>query len=539
MNKSMRTQSFALPLAFALASAGMMASCGSSQPPVATAPTVTATRPPALSSEEELRPPRNQPGPIPMIEMRNAASPLVTFRIVFQTGSSDDPTGREGLTYVTSRAMAEGGTEALTYEELTRRLFPMAAQISFRVDRDMTVFVGQVHRDHIAAFYPLLRDVLLHPRLAESDFQRVKNQTTSSLTLELRGANDEALGQEFVQSLVYANHPYGHPPLGTETGLGAMTLADVRAHRDHTLCRDRVIVGIAGGYPDTLAAELRRDMEQLPAGCIARAPLPVPERPHGLHVVVIDKPTASSAAVSAAFPLSITRTAPDFAAVQFVTNYLGLHRQSSGVLYNTIREQRGLNYGDYAYAEHFEQDSHSRFPAANIQRRQQYASIWLRPLPPNKAHFALRAAIRAMTRTLEQGITAPDFERTRGFLTGYVNLYAQTEAARLGYALDDVWNHTVEPGYPERVRAALGQLTPESSVATARRFLTARDMWIVIVAPNARELADAIGRNAPSPITYDSPKPAEIIAEDHEIESFPLAVRPEDVRVIPLTDVFH
>jgi zinc protease len=403
----------------------------------------------------------------------------------------------------------------------------------------MTVFEGQVHRDHVAAFYPLLRDVLLHPRLADEDFRRVKAQTTSALTLELRGNDDEALGKELLQSLIYQQHPYGHPVIGTERGLAATSLEDVRAHRGQVFCRERVIVGLAGGYPEELATQVRQDLEQLPGGCRPRALLPAPTRPQNMHVVVIDKPSASATAISVGLPVSTTRAQPDFAALQFVTNYLGLHRQSSGVLYSTIREARGLNYGDYMYAEHFAQDGYSRFPRPNIQRRQQYASIWLRPLRPPTAHFALRAAIRALSQTLEQGIDAESFDRTRTFLSGYVSLFAQTESTRLGYQIDDFWNRAAGGTYPERMRAAWSALGPDTALTAARQHLSPRDLWVAIVAPNARELADAIGRNAPSPITYDSPKPDEVLAEDRVIANFPLAVRPQDVRIVPLAEVFH
>jgi zinc protease len=341
-----------------------------------------------------------------------------------------------------------------------------------------------------------------------------------------------------LQTLIYANHPYGHPALGTERGLAASTLADARAARDRIYCRDRVMVGLAGGYPAELATQVRTDMESLPANCAPAVTLAHAQRPHGVHVVVIEKPDSASTAMALGFPVEYTRASDDFPAVQFATNYLGLHRQSSGVLYHTIREERGLNYGDYAYAEYFEQAGWTRFPRTNIQRREQYASIWIRPVRPPTAHFALRAAVRALSRLIENGIPAEDFTRQQTFQSGYVNLFAQTESERLGYAIDDQWGHLTTP-YADRMRNAWSHLDREQAHAAARRYLTTQDLWVTIVAADARALADAIGRNAPSPITYDSPKPAEVLAEDREIQAFPLAVRPEDVRVVPLADVFR
>jgi zinc protease len=477
--------------------------------------------------------------PVRVVELRNEASPRVTFRIVLQGGSADDPTGKEGLTRLVARLMVEGGTQALTFEQLTRRLFPMAAEIHYQIDRDQTVITGEAHRDHVTVFYPLLRDVLLAPRFADEDFRRVKTQSLADLRLDLRGSSDETLGKELLQSIVYPGHPYGHPPVGTERGLEGITLDDVRAHYRSLFCTARITVGLAGGYPAALVDTVRNDLDALPAQCADRAPAPAVERPRGMHVVIVDKPASSSTAISLGAPLAITRRDDDFAAVQFATSHLGLHRQSVGVLYQTIREARGLNYGDYAYAEHFEQENGTRFPRPNVLRRQQYASVWIRPVPSRAAHFALRAAVRALDRTVREGVSQDDLTRVRGFLDGYVGLYTQTEAARLGYAIDDALTGNAQGSWATRTRAAWAALTPDAVRAATQRNLTAQDLWVAIIAPNAQELAQAIGSNAPSPITYDTPKPAAVMAEDEQIAVYPLPVRPDDVRVVPLAEVFR
>lgn len=477
------------------------------------------------------------PRPVRVVALPNADDPLVTVRVVFESGSADDPPGREGLTRLTARLMAEGGTDSLDTAAFARALFPLAARVEFYVDRDMTAFTAQVHRDHAAAFYPLLRDLLLHPRLGEEDFARLRTQTRSTLTTELRGANDEELGKEALQALLYRGHPYAHPALGTEAGLDAMTVEDVRAHRLRVFTRGRVLAGIAGAYPAALESALRGDLAQLPASDSAPVALPTAAAPEGMRVLLIDKPAANATAISFGRPIGLTRRDDDHAALGLVTSYLGLHRQSVGVLYQTLREARGLNYGDYAYAEHYAQDGWSRFPRPNIQRRQQYASVWLRPVPNRVAHFALRGAVRALDRVAREGVPADDIARVRGFLGGYVGLYAQTASSRLGYALDDLWAGA-SGDWAGRSRSAWERVDTPLTQRLATTHLGARDQWVVIVTPDAQRLADALVADAASPITYDSPKPAEVLAEDQEIAAFPLRVRREDVRVVPVAEVF-
>src|SRR5215475_6528950 len=64
-------------------------------------------------------------------------SPLVTFRILFMTGSAFDPPGKEGLAALTASMLAEGGTRSMAYEQIVQALYPMASSINTQVDKEM------------------------------------------------------------------------------------------------------------------------------------------------------------------------------------------------------------------------------------------------------------------------------------------------------------------------------------------------------------------------------------------------------------------
>ena len=58
-----------------------------------------------------------------------------------------------------------------------------------------------------------------------------------------------------------------------------------------------------------------------------------------------------------------------------------------------MREKRGLNYGDYAYIEYFPLGMYLMEPPPNVARSQQIFQIWIRPVEPPTAKFALRLAL--------------------------------------------------------------------------------------------------------------------------------------------------
>src|SRR5713226_1267402 len=104
-----------------------------------------------------------------------------------------------------------------------------------------------------------------------------------------------------------------------------------------------------------------------------------------------------------------------------------------------LREQRGLNYGDYAYIEHFQQQGGN---AATAQlgraRHQQDFTVWLRPVQNENRLFALRAALYELRRSLaDEPFSSAEIEQTNGFLDGYILLFDQTDQRKLGYALDE------------------------------------------------------------------------------------------------------
>ena len=74
-------------------------------------------------------------------------SPLVTFRILFNTGAAYDPAGQEGVAALTAAILAEGGTQRLPYAQILERMYPMATSLGWQVDKEMTVFHGVTHVD--------------------------------------------------------------------------------------------------------------------------------------------------------------------------------------------------------------------------------------------------------------------------------------------------------------------------------------------------------------------------------------------------------
>ncbi len=468
--------------------------------------------------------------------LRVAHDPTVSFRLWFKVGAQDDPAGKEGLAALTAAMLTEASTQKNAYEAVVDKLFPLASAYSAAPSMEMTVIVARTHQDNLADFYPLFLDAILAPAFKQEDLDRLKSRTLNLLETTLRFSSDEELGKAVLYGDVFAGSPYGHLVAGTVAGVKGITLDDVRQFYAEHYTRDNVVLGLGGGFDDALLARLQQDLGKLPAGKPAVVPPPMPPPIHGRQVTIVEKNTASTA-ISFGFPIDVRRGAKEWYALAIANSWLGEHRNSNGHLYQVIREARGLNYGDYSYIENYPNGGQRMKPPQNVARRRQIFEIWIRPVPNEARHFALRAALRELDKLVANGLTQEQFDLQREFLKNYVLHYAPTTTERLGYALDDVF-YGMSEGHLAKFRRMMDEVTLADVNAAIKKYWQTENVQIAIVTKGAAALADALASDAPSPITYASPKPDSVLEEDKAIGTYPLKIARAAIRIVPVTELF-
>jgi zinc protease len=468
--------------------------------------------------------------------VQKSALPQIRFKLLFAAGSAHDPKGKEGLAALTAAMVASSGSRERKIDEVTRALFPLAGSFNEQTDKEMTTFSGSTHKDNWDRFLGIALPLLVDPGFREEDFRRLKDAQKNALVLDLKDNNEEEFGKERLQANVFAGTPYGHPVLGTVKGIESITLDDVKEFYRKAYTQGAVRVGISGDVSDAMVASLKTALARLPAGeGLAPTPAIRGRMPNGLDVEIIEKNTRATA-ISFGLPIEVTRSHPDFPALWLAKTWLGEHRASSARLYQRIREERGMNYGDYAYIEAFPRGMFQFFPNPNLGRKAQLFEVWIRPVAPQNGHFALRAALFELDKMIQNGLSQQDFETTRGYLQKNVFVMTATQDQQLGYALDAQWYRT--PEFTRMMRDGLARLTVADVNAAIRKHLSAKNLSIVIITKDAAGLKDKLVTDAFSPISYDAKKPQALLDEDQQIGSMKLGIRPEAVRITPAVQAF-
>lgn len=464
-------------------------------------------------------------------------SPIISFRIQFLTGAVDDPAGKEGVASLTAAMLGGGGSRTMTYKQIVKEFYPIAASFSSQTDKEMTTFVGQTHVDNLPKYYGIIKQMMLDPGFRADDFKRLKDEAINFLKTNLREGNDEELGKERLYNIIYQGTAYENHSMGKVSALEKLTLQDVKDFYAKNYTQGALVIGVSGGFDKQFADQMTADFAKLPVGGRKMRKLAAPNLSDGLKIDIVQRETLATA-ISLGFPIDVNRSfGKDYAALALVAAYFGQHRSSNSYLYERLRELRGLNYGDYAYIEYFPRGMFQFEPDPNLARTMQIFQMWIRPVEPKNANFALRAALYEYDKLAKNGLDQQTFENTRNFLSKYVNILTQTKDAELGYALDSKFYGTGD--FNQTMKSDLAKLTLADVNNAIKTYLASKKMRVVMVTKDAEELKNQIVNNTPATISYASPKAKEITDEDKIIETYPIPVKAADVTITPVGKVFQ
>jgi zinc protease len=491
-----------------------------------------------------------------IVELKLPNSNKVVIKMMFQNGSICDPAGKEGLTALTANLITQGGTGELSYSDIQDKIYPMAASYFGNVDKEISIFTFAVHVDWLEEFYPILKGLITNPSFSESDFQRVKANQQTYVDQVIRSSSDEEYSKMLLEDLLFRGTKYQHMVEGKTESVKSITLEDVKNHYKNFFTENNLTIGITGNYPAEFLLKLKKDVAELSDTKPEIPEAPKIQNPKGINVEIISKDGAFGSAIFTGFPIDITRSKDEFAALMVANSYLGEHRKSYGKLYQKIRELRSMNYGDYSYIEWYDNGGGNMLPPSGVPRNINYFSLWIRPVQIAKqlqgqyeelkdlklghAMFALRMAIMEVDKLIKDGISQEDFEATRTFLRSYMKLYISTPTEQLGYIMDSRFYGRED--YIKEMDQLLAKLTKEDVDNAVKKYLQVENMYVTIVTDQSEveALANALKNNESSPMSYSNlvkeNLPAEILSEDEEVANYKLNIN--SVKITNSADTF-
>ena len=191
---------------------------------------------------------------------RNTSSPSFSFKIGFIGGLKDEPAGKNGEFNLLSRMLLKG-TKKKSSSQIAKQIDLLAGSIVPFNGRNLFGLSGKFLSKDLKAVMTLLKELLLETDVKEEELLRIKREVLS----EIRQKDDDPVSLTFLRfnETIFAGHPYGKDPAGSEKDVEDILLNDVTSVFKRYVTPNGTVLAISGDVDEKeifkMADELFRD----------------------------------------------------------------------------------------------------------------------------------------------------------------------------------------------------------------------------------------------------------------------------------------
>jgi predicted Zn-dependent peptidase len=206
-----------------------------------------------------------------VVVRQEPGTPVVAAEVLIAVGPADEASGKEGITYLTARAVTA---------PILPVLDSLTAQLTVQQHKDAVSFTVIAAPDNWEEATRTLLVALFRDPV--DSLATVRQRTATAAELEAREASPaDALARQVDAAVFGEEHPWGRPAVGTAATVGRIAVAEVDAFLRGGFTADRAIVAIVGPVDRDAGDALRGFMDPGPlrrTGVDAPAPSAAPVR---------------------------------------------------------------------------------------------------------------------------------------------------------------------------------------------------------------------------------------------------------------------
>jgi zinc protease len=404
------------------------------------------------------------PNQLTLLVCEENSLPFVTIQLLIDAGSRGDPSGEEGLSYLTARGLLLG-TSKRAVTAIHEELDFMGASLSSSSGRDYATLSLQVLKKDLDKGWDLFMDVLTQPTFPEEEIKREVEKTLAAIQ-SAEDQPDEVAEKEF-QKTLFPNSPYGHPVEGTKESLPRMTReAMVRFYRTYYHPNNAILTVVGDISAEEVKSKLLPSLAKWPMAGMPKFsfnPSFVKEK----KAVKIDRGITQANIILG--QIGVSRDNPDYYALT-VMNYILGGGGFTSRLVEEIRNKRGFAY---SVASFFDPGKYPGSFQIALQTKN------------SSAREAIALSFEEMERIRKEPVSEKELEGAKKYLIGSFPMRLNTQGKLVGF-LSQVEYYGLGLDYPEKYPSLIRSITREEVVRVAKKYLHPKNIILVIVA-NLRE----------------------------------------------------
>jgi zinc protease len=385
--------------------------------------------------------------------------PFVSFQLLMDSGSRNDPIGKEGLARLTARGLLLG-TSKRTAADINLEVDFVGASLMADANEDYATLNLRVLKKDLSKGFDLFMDVLTHPVFPADEVSKEVEKTLAGIQAE--EDRPEAVADKAFCRELFCN-AYGAPVEGLKESLSTISREDVeRFYGKYYFPNNAILVVVGDITFQEVKERLLPNIELWKAGALEVVPFKGCFL-EGPKTVKINRPiTQANIIIGHA---GVSRDNPDYYALTVMNYILGSGGFSSR-LFDEIRVKKGLAYSVGSFFDP------RRYPGSfQIILQTKNAS----------AGEAIRIALDQMRNIRTEPVKPQEIEGAKKYLIGSFPMRFDTQGKLVNF-LAQVEYYGLGLDYPLKYPSLISSVTIDRVRDAANRYLHPEQCLIVIVA---------------------------------------------------------
>lgn len=393
--------------------------------------------------------------------------PTITMRLVIKAGDAYDA-GKPGTAgFVAS--LLNRGTATRDAQTFAKTVDSLGATLEASAGPDaISVSTGGLTKVTDPLF-DLFADAVLRPVFAEDEFAKAQKRAISGLMAQKK--EPRALVGKLMSVALFAGHPYGS--LTTPESVKALNRDDLVKFHSTWFAPNNASLAIVG---DVKSADILPKIEKA-LGDWKKKELPVVEKSalkpiEGLTIHLIDLPGSVQSNVIVSRHAPSRAGTPDLPEVNVMNSILG--GGFSGRLFQNLREKNGYTYGS---SSAFGYNRDAGYFQATAETRN------------NVTAAAITEILSEITRIMTESVADPELDLQRQYNIGNYLLSLES-AGRVASRVQDIDLYGLPADFYKTYAKRMASVTPERVKELAGKYLSSKDIAIVVVGDASQVKAD-------------------------------------------------
>ena len=399
--------------------------------------------------------------------------PKAAISLSVDAGEINEGSTRVGVAGLTTDLMKEG-TEKQSAQQVAEAAARMGSTLDVRAGKDQTKLAIDVLQEFAPDAVKLLAEVAQHPRLPQSELDRLKNDALRQIALQ--NSQPQTIALVRFRKILYGDHPYA-TVVPTESDIKKLTIQDVKDFYAGNFGAQRAHLYVAGIF-DAAAVKkaIAESFVSWSKGPARLENVPVLKPQHVLDVT--DRPGAPQSTLIVGLPVP-PATSPD-AVPLGVTNALLGGSFNSRITAN-IREQKGYTYS----------------PRSEISRRY-HDGYWAETADVTTQYTgpSLKEIFGEITRMQKEPVSDAELKGIQNYLSGLFVIQNSSRSALIGQ-LENVDFQGLGENYLKTYVFRVNAVTPAVVQKITRDYIKPEEMTIVVVGDKSK-ISDQLTAFQPS-----------------------------------------